>query len=203
MVPTMETCGKQIYVSMKDLHWPTLTYIDPRANLRDGNDAPTSVEKGSALNLLTSHFNQPFPPLASDRLLEKTCSRLSRWVTLYWGRRDLYTSYSGADGILGATYFLPRGPIHTTYTPLPHPYCAQCPLPPITWQNLSINTFILFPHAISLWNNLPSNTVIYLTYTILMRQCVNIPVLSFRVCLISCMLLCALCSLGNEHKLNI
>ena len=31
----------------------------------------------------------------------------------------------------------------------------------------------------------------------------NIFVLSFRVHLISCMLLCALCSLCNEHKLNI
>jgi len=31
----------------------------------------------------------------------------------------------------------------------------------------------------------------------------NIFVLSFRVHLISCMLLCALCSLCNEHKMNI
>jgi len=31
----------------------------------------------------------------------------------------------------------------------------------------------------------------------------NIFVLGFRVHLISCMLLCALCSLCNEHKLNI
>ena len=45
--------------------------ILPRSNLHDGNDAPTSVEKGSALNLFTSHFNQSFPPLASERLLEK------------------------------------------------------------------------------------------------------------------------------------
>jgi len=30
----------------------------------------------------------------------------------------------------------------------------------------------------------------------------NIFVLSFRVHLTSCMLLCALCSLCNEHKLN-
>jgi len=57
---------------------------------------------------------------------------------------------------LSTNLLLPRGPTHTTYTPLPVHSAPYRQLHGRTYQYL----FSFFPHAISLWNNLPSNTVI-------------------------------------------
>ena len=148
------------------------TYIDPRSNLHDGNDAPTSVEKGSALNLFTSHFNQSFPPLASERLLEKNMLwtvPLSYFVLRRKGH--ICCLMFTLPDILGATYsFYREAPLTPRTLHYPTRTVHSAPYRQLhgrTYQYL----YSFFPHAISLWNNLPSSTVIYLMYTILMRQC--------------------------------
>ena len=104
--------------------------------------------------------------------------------------------------IVNQLIFYPEAPLtpctlhYPTHTVHSAPYCQ---LHGRTYQYL----YSFLPDVISVWNSLPSNTVILSNVHNFKEAMYEYFILSFRVHLISCMLLCALCSLCNEHKLNI